>query len=477
MLIKGLKMASIAKNRQAYCYPQVIRSLIVSDSFDDSKTVSTTLEKIGIQVECGIANSIDECKQKLADESWNLTICCQQDEGDFSSSVVKAVFNSVRTIPVLAVVSEDNPELTKRILSDGAEDVFEITNMVRLEYCIRKLIHHQMVEEKLKFNEGQAALYLASSGEGFWDWYIDEGVVQFSERWVSMLYYSYEDFDQSFSHWLDLIHPDDLGNFLTIWTDYMDGESDSFSIEYRILDGKGNYRWIEARGASVSNGNNEKMHLAGSHNDITVRKEAEAELYKYRDSLEKMIRERTSELEALNEKLSYMSSIDELTDIPNRRSFNDYIDQQFRRSQREGEALSLMLIDIDFFKAMNDTYGHAVGDECIRAVASALKHSVHRPTDQVARYGGEEFAVLLPNTDLTGAKKIGKEILSKVASLNDLPVNPKSNKSISVSIGLNSFEPKYDIDEVEGIDGFIAEADKALYKAKENGRDRLVVSY
>ena len=470
-------MASCTKDRQVDCYPQITRTLIVSSSLDDFKLVSTTLEGIGLEVECGFANSIDECKQKLTDDSWDLTICCQQNDGDFCSRVIKAVFNSVPHNPVLVVISEDNPDLTECLLSDGAEDVFANLNMARLGHRIRKLLDHQMVEEKLKFSEEQTALYLSSSGEGFWDWYIDEGVVQFSERWLSILNYDVENFEQTFLHWLNLIHPDDLGKFLVAWSDYMEGDSESFFIEYRMLDGKGNFRWIETRGGSLTNGKNRIMHLAGSHNDITVRKEAEIELYKYRDKLEQKIKEKSSELESLNKKLSYMSSIDELTDIPNRRSFNDYIDQQFRRSRREGEALSLMLIDIDYFKAMNDTYGHDVGDECIRQIATALKHSVHRPTDQVARYGTEEFAVLLPNTDLTGAKQIGEEIISNIAGLVELPVNPRNNKSISVSIGLNSFEPIYDIEEVDGIEDFIAEADKALYKAIENGRDQLVVSY
>ncbi|MEB3337944.1 MAG: diguanylate cyclase, partial [Leptolyngbyaceae bacterium] len=128
----------------------------------------------------------------------------------------------------------------------------------------------------------------------------------------------------------------------------------------------------------------------------------------------KQIQALIKELEKANQELKHLTNIDGLTQVANRRCFDEYIEQEWKRLAREKGSLSIIMVDIDFFKLYNDTYGHLGGDECLRSVARILSKVVKRPADLVARYGGEEFAVILPNTDLEGALKVAEAIQAQV---------------------------------------------------------------
>ena len=185
-------------------------------------------------------------------------------------------------------------------------------------------------------------------------------------------------------------------------------------------------------------------------------------------NLKRLFLLKSKELELANEKLQILSRIDDLTRISNRRNFNEVFRDEYKRAARMQKPISLIMIDIDFFKLYNDFYGHILGDECLIDVAQAISNESKRTGDFAARYGGEEFVVLLPNTDLDGAKEVGNRIISAVASL-DIPNNasPISSK-VTISCGvvtMTSFEGSDYIT-------LLKRADKALYKAKESGRNR-----
>lgn len=174
----------------------------------------------------------------------------------------------------------------------------------------------------------------------------------------------------------------------------------------------------------------------------------------------------------LYQQLQRLVSLDSLTQIANRRRFDEYLDQEWQRMTREGAPLSLILCDIDFFKTYNDTYGHQAGDNCLQQVAKAISSAMKRPADLVARYGGEEFAVILSNTDAKGAVQIAEEIRSQVQVLQLAHPSSQPIKSVTLSLGAASTVPCHESSPA----ALIAAADKSLYQAKAQGRDRVCFS-
>jgi len=174
-------------------------------------------------------------------------------------------------------------------------------------------------------------------------------------------------------------------------------------------------------------------------------------------------------LQAANQELQRLAHMDGLTQVANRRNFDSTLAQEWRRLAREQQPLSLILCDVDFFKRYNDTYGHQVGDDCLRNIASAISIALKRPSDLVARYGGEEFAVILPNTPLQGANHVAKEIQVAVRALGMTHIGSKVSKFVTLSIGISSVIPQSKFSPMS----LVAGADRALYRAKLEGRDRI----
>jgi diguanylate cyclase (GGDEF)-like protein len=172
------------------------------------------------------------------------------------------------------------------------------------------------------------------------------------------------------------------------------------------------------------------------------------------------------------ESLRARSYVDALTGIANRRYFDVALDRELRRAQRSGSELSLLLMDIDSFKAYNDHFGHQQGDTCLTTVAKALAATLKRPADVAARYGGEEFAAVLPDTSAEQARIVANAIREHIASLK-LAHSPSATRPhVTLSVGVASF----DKDSLNDPAALIEAADKALYAAKRSGRDRVVVN-
>jgi diguanylate cyclase (GGDEF)-like protein len=170
--------------------------------------------------------------------------------------------------------------------------------------------------------------------------------------------------------------------------------------------------------------------------------------------------------------LQRLSSVDGLTGVNNRRQFDLSLQAEWLRMQRGSQELSLLMLDIDYFKQYNDSYGHLGGDDCLRIMSALLRESVHRPSDVVARYGGEEFAILLPDTSSQGAQFIAFKIAAELAHLNLPHTSSPLGGRVTLSIGCATCWPKPECRPGE----LVAAADKALYQAKAMGRDRVAVA-
>ncbi len=179
------------------------------------------------------------------------------------------------------------------------------------------------------------------------------------------------------------------------------------------------------------------------------------------------------QLREANQQLQQLTLSDSLTQIANRRRFDDYLRQEWGHAVREHLPLSLLMCDIDHFKAYNDHYGHPEGDRCLQQVAETISQCVNRPTDLVARYGGEEFGIILPQTTMAGAMVVGERLVSAFQHRAlPHPVSPTA-ATITVSCGVASVMPRLDCLPSD----LVVTADQALYQAKAQGRNQFRAIY
>nr|WP_242519335.1 diguanylate cyclase [Halochromatium roseum] len=306
-------------------------------------------------------------------------------------------------------------------------------------------------------------------------WHRGDGGADFeyvSDGWCAMNQLSREAVlaDQTVA--IDVIHADDLEAFKRCNQQAIEQKS-QFRWEGRVIVGSEvRYMLIESSPLFFDNGDSRWF---GIQQDISERKEAEAVLRETNNALENEIVKRTlvtEELRIKTDLLEKLSRQDGLTEIPNRRHFNERAKMEWQRAQRVGLPLSVIMIDIDHFKQYNDRYGHAAGDVCLKQVASVLKSSCERPLDLVARYGGEEFIALLPETDHQGARHLAERMRAAVEALAIPHAGSSLAKVVTLSLGVathNDGHAKATLSQLQ------ARADQALYRAKQQGRNRVGV--
>jgi diguanylate cyclase (GGDEF)-like protein/PAS domain S-box-containing protein len=249
---------------------------------------------------------------------------------------------------------------------------------------------------------------------------------------------------------LSLVHPEDRGKAEAMIRSLRAG-GDGGLLECRLKNKAGEFLWVEANLRPVRDPiTGAPIGLLNMARDITRRKKIELELKK------------------ANATLEALSLTDALTHLANRRKYDQCFSGEWRRCLRENLPLSLLLLDVDWFKSYNDTYGHPRGDSCLKQVAEAAQDVVCRPGDLVARIGGEEFAVILPNTPAAGAIEVAEQICSAVRHRR-LPHDTNPLGCVTISVGCSTIVPALG----QRASTLMHLADKALYKAKHAGRNRV----
>lgn len=251
--------------------------------------------------------------------------------------------------------------------------------------------------------------------------------------------------------WAERMHPEDrerVVNFCIAQSQ----EGVDHEADYRALTATGDYVWIRDVVHVVRGPDGNVQALVGFMFDITERKQNEEKLMQLQHELEDL------------------SFRDGLTGVNNRRKFDGMLQREWLDARREVRPLSLLLFDVDFFKAYNDHYGHVEGDESLKRVAKALTAAVHRPRDFVARYGGEEFVLLLPASDERAARAVAERCRQTVFKAQIPHVASAVGQLLTVSVGAGTIIPAEHDDPMQ----FLQEVDRRLYRAKHQGRNRIV---
>ncbi|MGB3790246.1 MAG: diguanylate cyclase [Phormidesmis sp.] len=291
--------------------------------------------------------------------------------------------------------------------------------------------------------------------------YIDsfaDGSSFYINRWIkNVLGYEPEEMQQLGNSYLEQLVHDDQRDLMVKERQRLAAIEDGEVVEneYRFRHCQGNWRWLLCRETVFKRDRHgQPTQIFGTATDITKRKNAEVAL------------------EDFNQELKRLARMDGLTQVANRRSFDEYIERAWKNVGSGRASLSLILCDIDYFKNFNDTYGHQAGDICLKKVAKAIEKTVQRSTDFVARYGGEEFAVVLPNTNATGAERVADEIRQAIRLLKIEHSESEVSDRITLSLGIASISSSNNAHP----DMLIAAADQGLYSAKYGGRDRFCIS-
>ncbi len=324
----------------------------------------------------------------------------------------------------------------------------EVLTQAFIETLTRK-----RAETAKTISERRLNLALESANEGLWDFNPISGHIYYSPRWFAMLGYMTGEFPDTMETWNTLSHPDDLAILDGTFASLNSGEQDAFNIEIRMLSRTGQWLWLQARGKTVEhNEAGQVLRIVGTLIDISKYKQVEVALQK------------------ANDELLRLAALDDLTQIANRRRFDDRLGQEWRRALRDSTHLAVIICDIDYFKNYNDTYGHLQGDQALYAVAQAISNALKRPMDLVARYGGEEFAMILPGTNAAGAQRVAREVNEAVEALQIEHKTSDIGGHITLSYGVAAIIPTPDLSAII----LIETADRALYRAKAQGRNRIL---
>ncbi|MGD1903582.1 MAG: diguanylate cyclase domain-containing protein [Geitlerinemataceae cyanobacterium] len=252
--------------------------------------------------------------------------------------------------------------------------------------------------------------------------------------------------------WSKRLHPDDKARVLDSWRCAF-SKREPWQEEFRFVHRNRRVVWVLARCVFTFDETGENTGSVGSLADITAQKDLEATLGE------------------VNQHLQNLVNLDGLTQVPSRRYFDEYLVKEWFRLQESQQRMSVMMIDVDYFKAYNDTYGHVFGDRILKMVAQTIERIVKTQTSGImARYGGEEFAAILPETSREEVLQAADAIVTAVRELDIPHEGSDVSERLTLSIGMTTVFPEL----AETPEGAIHEADIALYQAKQGGRNRAI---
>ncbi len=324
-----------------------------------------------------------------------------------------------------------------------------------------KELREALIRGEANLKKAQAIAHIGS-----WELDLQTGRLEWSREIFRIFGIDPEHFSASYEAFMQTVHPEDRRAVDEAYRRSLE-TGEKYMIEHRLLLPEGGIKWVREVGDNEYDAAGNAIVSRGTVQDITEEYIIKQELKATKARLE----EANNALQQTNEELRMQAMYDGLTHIPNRRYFDETFEKKFKEASREKLTLAVLMIDVDFFKRYNDLYGHAMGDECLIAIARSIRSGLKRPTDFAARYGGEEFVVVLKGTDRSGALRVAETLREGVASMAMIHGASEAAEIVTISIGMALREAGSLVSRQE----LLREADEALYRAKERGRNRIEI--
>jgi len=399
-----------------------------------------TLDKLGQIINANIfaANQLGISNRNHLINSAFSDFISSENLDDFKLHLKNVLENGTQTCELI-LKKKDGIFFEAKLVSSAVYD--EENNIRTFRTAINDISNLKRAEKSLKESEERLDLVLEATNDGIWDWDMAQDKTYASARCAEIFGVTEDSVsNQSMANWTSRIHPEDFERVQNVLLEHLTKQK-PYNVEYRHRHESGEYRWQNLHGAALFNEKGEPYRMVGSIRDITERKKLEEDLHK-------------------------ISITDKLTNLYNRRFFDKRFEIELNRCARYRHPLSLLMLDIDHFKIINDSHGHQNGDAFLSMIGKVINSSI-RTSDTAARYGGEEFSVIMPDTEQKEAIQVAERIRKIVKeetffAEEDIPINT------TVSIGIAEYQRN------ETPSSLLAKADKALYNAKEQGRNRVV---
>jgi diguanylate cyclase (GGDEF)-like protein/PAS domain S-box-containing protein len=345
---------------------EALKLLLLEDDEDDYILTSAVLREIsGFAIAITWVTTLETALLELQTQAFNVCLSDYQLGEHTGIDLLKATVSRPWAIPIIMLTGQSDRDSDLAAMQAGAADYLvkaEITAAL-VERSIRYTLKHAKTLAALKEKEQQYVLVAQAANDGIWDWNWQTQTIYFSPRWLAILGYELDELQATPQAWIDRIHAEDKVRFQEELKTHLSGENSVFRSQYRIQHKDETYRWVLSQGLAVRDPHGNVLRLAGSQTDLT----------------------------------HHVALFDQLTGLPSRALFLEQLKRAYSRTERQsGYQLAVLFLDCDRFKVVNDSLGHAIGDQLLQEVAHRLEGAL-RPGDVVARLGGDEFAILLEN--------------------------------------------------------------------------------
>jgi diguanylate cyclase (GGDEF)-like protein/PAS domain S-box-containing protein len=414
--------------------------MLVEDESIIALDVKQRLERLGYQVVAQASSGIDAIRTAM-ETTPDLILMDIKIRGQMDGIEAATQIRTAQDIPVIYLTAFADEHTIKRAsLTEAFGYLIKPFEDRELQSAIEIALYKHRMEKKLRASEERYALAVQAANDGIWDWDLLTDEVYYASRWTQMLGLAEDNCRPSPDEWLRRIHPEDQEKLSSAIDAHLQGITPTLEVEYRILHQDGGYRWMTGRGIALFDSHGKPYRFAGSQSDITTRKK-------------------------LEEQLVQRALHDELTKLPNRALFMDRLNVELEKIHtRPEKSIAVMFLDIDHFKLVNDSLGHAQGDALLVKFSRRLEQCL-RPGDTVSRFGGDEFAILVNGIENS---EDALKVADRIYRVLQQPFVIDSKEVFSLaSIGIVFANRNY-----QSSEDLLRDADIAMYHSKSHGRSR-----